>query len=538
MVYGESEYIYGIHASSAGDGWGSTGADLLQSKGWVCFTEAIGRSISDMTGRSYLPWTEQDLGVIVRLNHGYAPNGTIPKAAYYGDFATRCGNYVHSSQGCHIWIIGNEPNHSQERPQGEVITPYDYYRCYLLCRDEIHRVQGDAVVLMAGPAPWNWESGDFGMYWKMCLAEAAGDLDGVAIHTYTHGADPTLVTDNTKMNPPGQAYFWNFRVYRDLLEHVPDHTPIYITETNQEGPWTDTNSGWVEEAYKEINGWNQANLHKTIRALCLYRWTHDQWEFRDKAGVQADLLEAIEAGYKWTEGDPPMGDWIATYTNHCDDYHLWGSHPPIKVLDGWSLFWNPTKPRPEMDFKYDPQPEVYPADPPRSGVGFLPYAEFDWWMRTTNPITIKAGVRTRLSIPLMIVAHGMGGDPSKLGDCGMRFGFSGPDDTEITSPNIVWSEWRTVRDPNQPGANADEYVWYPDETPEIIPQIGQAHLWIRCVANVAADISAGHFDLIQVLHYEDSTPPPVPPGDCRGVTPEQVRQIVREELANLHLVLQ
>jgi hypothetical protein len=43
------------------------------------------------------------------------------------------------------------------------------------------------------------------------------------------------------------------------------HLPIYITEADQSDdgqghvlPWADVNSGWVRNAYQEIDNWNKA----------------------------------------------------------------------------------------------------------------------------------------------------------------------------------------------------------------------------------------------------------------------------------------
>ena len=108
--------------------------------GWVLVTEAIGANPNDQSGGDYRYLSDRGLGVIVRLNNAYHPGGTIPYSSHYRDFARRCGNFVENSRGCHIWIIGNEPNLPWERPGGEggeVITPELYARCFLLCRNEI-----------------------------------------------------------------------------------------------------------------------------------------------------------------------------------------------------------------------------------------------------------------------------------------------------------------------------------------------------------------------------------------------------------------
>ncbi|GAG53110.1 unnamed protein product, partial [marine sediment metagenome] len=99
---GESSYIYGIHDRE--------GAHLLGGKGWVAISEAVGCNRDDWGSRAYTDLADQGLGVIVRLNHGYCPTGTIPTLKSYPHFAQRCGNFVENSHGCHIWVIGNEPN--------------------------------------------------------------------------------------------------------------------------------------------------------------------------------------------------------------------------------------------------------------------------------------------------------------------------------------------------------------------------------------------------------------------------------------------
>ena len=129
------KYIFGLHDPG--------GQHLMVEKnkqGWVLVTEELGADPGGPGGPDYRPLSDQGLGVIVRLNHGYGDNGTIPHSSRYNDFAQRCGNFVEGSKGCHIWIIGNEPNLAGERPggpNGEVITPELYTRCYKKCRNSI-----------------------------------------------------------------------------------------------------------------------------------------------------------------------------------------------------------------------------------------------------------------------------------------------------------------------------------------------------------------------------------------------------------------
>ena len=524
-----SKYIHGFHLGSwsdhIGDPWTSTGAHLMTDRpGVLVFTEIVG------DGHDYRVWSDAGYTVLVRLNHAYGTGGTIPLIAQYAEFAQRCAVMIAASRGVDGWIIGNEVNFRGEWPDGVPIRAEDYAACFELCKDAIQVTTPDAQVLIAGIAPYNADSGDWVEYLEDVIDYLAQMHDGIALHSYSHGQHPELIASEKMMDPPYQDRHFEFRAYRDFMSVIPDGVPVWITESNpgadpDHKEWRDINSGWVQGAHAEINNWNRAHPARQIRGLCLYRYPKiDPWWIQGNAGVEADFAAAVAMGYEWTE-EEPMPDWTATYTNHCDDYHEWGEHPPITVLDGWAIDWDRSKPRPEMTFKYDPQQEVYKLDPPRSGVGFHVSTAFDWWMRTEQPINIAAGVRTKLAVALMVVAHGIGGDDSKLGDCGMQIGIGGPNEDDLSSPNIVWSEWYTVRVGE--GGNLEEYAWVIAETPEIIPQVGRASLWIRCVANVAADISAGHFDLIQVLQMTDDPVPP-PAGTWRTVTYDPAGNAVGE----------
>ena len=96
------------------------GKNDLDYDGWVILTEGIGRDPGNYHGTDYRGLQQTP---IVRLNHGYHPHGTIPQMGQYNDFARRVANFVAASPGCSRWIIGNEPNHEQERPQGRPILP-------------------------------------------------------------------------------------------------------------------------------------------------------------------------------------------------------------------------------------------------------------------------------------------------------------------------------------------------------------------------------------------------------------------------------
>lgn len=281
---------------------GTDAADLWGGKpGTVVFTEAIGSNPNDKSGGDYRWWSDRGFRVLVRLNNGYKPDGTIPSPSLYKSFAQRCANYVAASVGCNEWIIGNEPNHEQERPHGQEIRPGEYALCYTYCRLAIKQVQSNAKVLVAGPAPWNQQSGDWLGYWRMVLLAlnvVADPADGFALHGYTHGTDPNLVESDQKVN----GWFWHLRTLEDQMLAIPNalrHLPVDVTETNQgDDPWADTNSGWVKRAVQWVDGWNRRPDTQKIRSISLYRWPrYDQkYSFADKNGVKEDFRQACQLG--------------------------------------------------------------------------------------------------------------------------------------------------------------------------------------------------------------------------------------------------
>ena len=311
MSVTENDYIYGLHDTG--------GQHLLDGRGWLVVSEEIGHDPTDQTGGDYAAMAEQGLGLIVRLNNGYGPSGTLPNVDQYQAFAVRCGHFVQASQGCHIWIIGNEPNHPQEWPDGNPIFPGDYALCYRLCRAEIRRRPGHEhdLVLVAGPGPWNATvkyatnlTGDWVQYLQDQIwgVQDFDQVDGVSLHTYTHGHNPALIRSTATMAPPFENRHYQFWAYRDFLYGLMSmgflDKPLYITETNgDDRKWSGGNNGWVKDAYKDINAWNEQNPRQVIRCAALFRWQADPlgYSIETNPGVQQDIAEAMQAGYTWPD---------------------------------------------------------------------------------------------------------------------------------------------------------------------------------------------------------------------------------------------
>jgi hypothetical protein len=260
---------------------------------------------------------------IVRLNNGYGSAGSIPFAAQYDAFAQQCAAFIAGSQGAQIWVIGNETNSGWERPGnsdgngGEVITTAQYAQCFVKCRAAIKKLPGhtDDWSVPSAPAPWNPQTtdsgnsnGDWVKYFQDVLNQCVqlnAKPDALAIHTYTHGLDPSLVTISHPMEPPFQNSQFEFRAYRDFLSAVPSSLkslPVLITETQAQF-WQDSNVGWIQTSFKEIDDWNSAQSNQPIQALCLFRWQDlpgnpDGWSISNRRALVNDLRAALQNDYR------------------------------------------------------------------------------------------------------------------------------------------------------------------------------------------------------------------------------------------------
>lgn len=303
--------------------------------GWVVFEETIGADPEDPSGRGplYAAWAEAGFGVLVVLNYGRYPNGTLPPSDRYDDFARRCARFVAASPGARIWIIGNEPNHPQQQPGARVdptgrrceaaewITPERYARCFRRCREAIRSLPGhaDDWVIPAAVAPFTATlrypgnpTGDWVIYFHDLLSALGEDLDGIALHVASQSPDPQALATEARCPPPYEARRAGFRAYRDFLEALPPHRrslPIFITEASmgdRDGrpiPWPDADTGWITAAYAEIHHWNADPAHPPIRAMTLYRWQRvDPWFMEGKPGLLPDLDRALAARLRWDVG--------------------------------------------------------------------------------------------------------------------------------------------------------------------------------------------------------------------------------------------
>jgi len=170
-------------------------------------------------------------------------------------------------------------------------------------------------VIPAPVAPWNNqttylgnERGDWVKYFAdvLDLVMERGIIpNALALHTYTHGHDPRLITDESVMNPPFQDRRYNFRAYQDFMRAIPvelGRLPVYITEMDADAAWLDEDNGWVQEAYAEIDRWNRTE-HRSIFAAILYRWPrYDRWYIDGKQNLHRDIRAAMQRKHAWCIG--------------------------------------------------------------------------------------------------------------------------------------------------------------------------------------------------------------------------------------------
>lgn len=316
-------HIYGVHEDCEKE------AALLMCEsgvqGHIVFTEGIGDDPNAFSGRDYnadtLGHILKDAHIaIARLNYGYGSSGTVPPPEQYGNFVTRVKNFVAQSQGCNIWIIGNEQNNPREWPGnddgrgGIAITPEGYAALFNSCYVAIHEVQPSAIVMPGAVDGYNAQIGYSAPEYMRRLWAAIKKADAICMHAYTHGPNKALITAETKFgDAPMQGVYYDFLNFESLRAKLPQWAwklPIYITETNhlylEDSPnpqpptfgWLDVQTGWIQEMYRFVDSWNRVHAQQ-IRCACLYRWPPiDAWVIHRKQNIIADFTGALKKGYR------------------------------------------------------------------------------------------------------------------------------------------------------------------------------------------------------------------------------------------------
>lgn len=283
---------YGIHDEE--------GAHLIPSDGWCLALVALSESPQ---AKNYAA-IRQGINWIARINWGYGSTGTIPLPDQDTNYLNALGRWVADVQGCNIFIIGNEPNHEQERPNGTYITPERYADFFATCRNLIRTIKSGAIVIPAPPAPYHANPVPWTDYYRkqMLLIERKGGCDGIAVHAYLRSSDPAQVSDENLVMQHGflKGTYSGFLTYEDAFKQLPDsmlRLPAWITEVTELLPdgWEDRNTGVIKAVYREIHGWNSNGNHPKVRGVVMYRFPqYDKWHMQGKNGVLQDFVEATQ----------------------------------------------------------------------------------------------------------------------------------------------------------------------------------------------------------------------------------------------------
>lgn len=524
-----SKFLYGSHEAMPPD---------VMPNGWILFLAEVGHSSEPHPGVNFTTWTSQDYGVICRIQHSFhAGGGCLPLPQDLDGFLRRVESLTRNSQGCENYIIGNEPNLPVEWPSGIALTPEYVADIYTACQN----ITGGEDIILPPVAPWNDQIGYGWVEYFARLIDACDSVDAFALHTYSRGPDPRSVTSEDKMDPPYQMLYNGFRTYRDWLAAIPERyrdRPAYITETNQNDAWLNEPNSWVQAAYAEIDAWNRVSSNQTIRALILYRWPrYDKYYIEGKQHVIDDFRFAQTHGYKWTEepdSPDPGGDLMKN-----PSFELPYDEPPnygtVKVAHDWTAFWSTGEPPQEASQGPCQMPEYKPLprdlDPRRVVDGdtaqcwFIRYKVMDAGIYQT--VSVTEGKRYKFDVSLQAWCT-QSNDPT-VSD-GEMYCSLGIDTRGRTNPwelGVLWTPWEWI--------NAEHRRF---ESLEVQAQASEITLFIRCWNKWRLSHNDAYADDVHLYVIGEPDPPDPPdPGTCTGATPDQVRQIVREELRAVVITL-
>ena len=274
------------------------GAQDVPPGGWCLDTIALSENPQPVDYHQLRP----DINWIVRINWGYGSTGTLPSSSQYREYVGRAIDWLRHSKNYYGYICGNEPNHEQERPNGQVIKAKDVAWIFSEVNREVRTFNPSALAITTPIAPYHADPMDWTEYLKEMLHEIdrlnSVEGIGIGVHAYLRSSDPASASSEEKMGAPLEGQYSDFRTYRDALTAVPfrmRNCPAFITEISEllEHGWHDQNTGVVQAVYKELEQWNRDNITRKVLAGILYRWPHyDKWHIEGKTGVIQDFGEA------------------------------------------------------------------------------------------------------------------------------------------------------------------------------------------------------------------------------------------------------
>lgn len=267
------------------------GAVVVPDGGWCLALVELSQKPGPRIYQQRLKW-------LVRANWGYGSTGTIPLQNATSQYISALGSFAAGSKNVHGYLIGNEPNHEQERPDGVYITPEHYADTFVRSYHLLKTISSQNRVIVAAMAPYHAQGRPWTQYMRETLQHIASQVtpDGIAIHAYARSMEPGSIISNDMMGAPLAGTYNSFRTYRDALDCIPldlRFLPVYLTEFNVIPQWEDRNTGIIQAAYREIREWNGKKGNQQIECLLPYRWPkYDRWSISDKPNLIQDLLAA------------------------------------------------------------------------------------------------------------------------------------------------------------------------------------------------------------------------------------------------------
>ncbi|MBI4580332.1 MAG: hypothetical protein HY718_11560 [Planctomycetes bacterium] len=301
----DSAALYGIHW------WGYTqGQSIDQTPATLLDCPAYGgwdlETLLTHEGYFWGPWyilplyahlaTQQNMTVITRVDYRWSETVPAPGNPDSPGWPAAVVDLVNTlADFCHIWVIGNEPNHIgayEHWPDG-TIPPADYAAIYRSVRNAIHTSArssrlGPHVVLFTPVAP-NPTSNDW-------LAEAIDavpheEIDGFAIHAYAR----MWISFHDQF--ASQLQVIDAKGLRDR--------PVYMTEMGiyaQPGNLTEeaAAAAFCREAFADVNTWNQGLGHHNIIGMTWFVYDSNQ----QNTGIWNPFSVEYYLGEGYPLGDP------------------------------------------------------------------------------------------------------------------------------------------------------------------------------------------------------------------------------------------